>query len=87
MRSAGVNKMTAAEIENILTLNANDSPWKRGRRGWIRSDGEAFVREYNFTKENASTGERVRMNALFVFDGDFDPEGAASIKAAGSPAE
>jgi len=87
VRSTGVNKMTAAEIENILTLNGNGSPWKRGRRGWIRSDGEAVVREFNFTKENASTRERVGMNALWVFGGDFDPEVAASIKAAGSPAE
>ena len=85
--SIGENKMTAAEIENILTLNDGGSPWKRGRRGWIRSDGEAVVREFNFTRGEASTGERVRMNALSVFYGDFAPEVAARIKAAGSPAE
>lgn len=75
------NKMTAAEIEKILALNANGDPWKRVRRGWIRKDGEAVVREFNFTKENASTGQRVGMNALWIFDVDVNPEVAASIKA------
>ena len=77
---AGVNKMTAAEIENILALNANGGLWKRSRRGWIRSDGKAFVREFNFTKENGGTGESVRMNSLCVFDKGFAPEIAASIR-------
>jgi hypothetical protein len=75
------NKMTAAEIESILALNANGSPWKRVRRGWVRSDGEAVVCEFNFTKENASTGQIVRMNALWVFDVEVNPEVAARIKA------
>ena len=90
IRSAGPtgeNKMTAAEIENILALNANGSPWKRSRHGWIRSDGQAVVREFNFTMQTPSMGERVRMNALWVFEGDFDPGVAARIKAAGSPPE
>jgi hypothetical protein len=84
--STGVNKMTTAEIENILALNANGSPWKRGCRGWIRSDGQAFVREFNFTKENAGTRESVRMNSLWVFDEGIAPEIAAHIRA-DSPTE
>jgi hypothetical protein len=79
-RGTGENKMIAAEIDHILALNANGSLWKRSRRGWIRSDGQAFVREFNFTKENAGTGESVRMNSLCVFDEGFAPEIAASIR-------
>jgi hypothetical protein len=90
IRSAGrtgENKMTGAEIENILALNANGSPWKRVRRGWIRSDGEGFVYEFNFRIESVGTRENVRMNSLLVFEEDFAPEIAASIKAAGLPSE
>jgi len=83
---SGVNRMTAAEIENILGLNANGSPWKRVARGWVRSDGEVFVYEFNFTRENAGTMEKVRMNALAVFYGDFAPEVAAGITTPLSPA-
>lgn len=75
------NKMTAAEMEGILALNGNGSPWKRVRPGWVRSDGEAVVCEFNFTKENASTGQSVRMNSLWVFDVDVNPEVAAKIRA------
>jgi hypothetical protein len=81
----GVNKMTAAEIANILALNANGGPWKRGHRGWIRSDGQAFVREFNFTRENAGTGEIVRMNSLWIFDEDIAPETAAYIRPGSLP--
>ena len=75
VRGTGENKMTAAEIEIILGLNANGSAWKRGRRGWIRSDGQAFVDEFNFTRQNVGMGESVRMNLLFIFDEGFGPEG------------
>jgi hypothetical protein len=85
-RGTGVNKMAAAEMENILALNANGSPWKRVRRGWIRSDGHAFVREFNFTMGDASTSERVSMNSLCVFDQSFAPELAEHIRA-DSPTE
>jgi len=71
VRSTGVNKMTAAEIENILALNANGSPWKRGRSGWIRSDGQAFVREDNFTREYVDTSEaRERGGVCTIGAGD-----------------
>ena len=86
VRSIGENMMTAAEIENVLTLNANGRPWKRSRRGWIRGDGQAFVREFNFTRGEVGTTENVRTNSLWVFYEDVAPEQAAKIRAA-SPME
>jgi hypothetical protein len=77
--STGANqKMTAAEIENILALNANGSSWKRTRRGWIGLDEQTFVYEFNYIR-NGFPG-----NTLAVFERDFDPQLAARLIAGSS---
>ena len=79
---SGPAKMTRAEIENLLALNAGGSSWQRTRRGraWMRRDGRAFAVEHKFTRDG------VPGNMLAITDGDRDPKTAAKITA-GVPTE
>ena len=75
----GAAKLSGAEIESILALNAGGSSWVRAPRGWSRKDGHAFVYEFTFERDGIPT------NQLAVFRGDMNPQLAARVVTAPPP--